>query len=226
MAPSMLRSIQLDLPSRLPDFTEIAANLPVYLLLLVPVVILASLLRRVPVIGTLLSIATWLAIAGLLFVAVSQHQRFNPAFADFADALKLDRQTVVGKEVRIAMAKDGHFWANVTIDGVDRRMLIDSGATITALSADTATAAGLRPVDEAMPVLIRTANGTVRAQTAEIADLKLGNIAARELPVVVSPSFGDLDVLGMNFLSRLQSWRVEGRTLILVPHHPQPVREG
>jgi aspartyl protease family protein len=30
-----------------------------------------------------------------------------------------------------------------------------------------------------------------------------------------------MDVLGMNFLSRLQSWRVEARTLILVPHHPQ-----
>lgn len=220
----MLRSLQLDMPSGLPDMAEIAANLPVYLLLLVPVLILATLLRRVPVVGTLLSIASWLAIGVLLFVAVSQHQRFNPAFSGIADALKLDRQEVVGKEVRIAMAKDGHFWADVEIDGVRRRMLIDSGATITALSADTASAAGLQPRDELMPVLIRTANGTVRAQTAEIADLKLGNIAARGLPVVVSPSFGDLDVLGMNFLSRLQSWRVEGRTLILVPHHPQPVR--
>jgi aspartyl protease family protein len=28
-------------------------------------------------------------------------------------------------------------------------------------------------------------------------------------------------VLGMNFLTKLDSWRVEGRTLILVPHHPQ-----
>jgi aspartyl protease family protein len=38
---------------------------------------------------------------------------------------------------------------------------------------------------------------------------------------VTSPGLGDLDVLGMNFLSKLQSWRVEGRTLVLVPHHPQ-----
>jgi aspartyl protease family protein len=27
----------------------------------------------------------------------------------------------------------------------------------------------------------------------------------------------------MNFLSKLQSWRVEGQTLVLVPHHPQHV---
>ena len=40
--------------------------------------------------------------------------------------------------------------------------------------------------------------------------------------MVVSPAFGETDVLGMNFLSRLKSWRVEGSTLILEPHHPQP----
>ena len=38
---------------------------------------------------------------------------------------------------------------------------------------------------------------------------------------VLAPSLGDLDVLGMNFLSQLASWRVEGRTLVLTPHHPQ-----
>jgi len=30
----------------------------------------------------------------------------------------------------------------------------------------------------------------------------------------------------MNFLSKLESWRVEGRTLILVPHHPQNAAAG
>jgi aspartyl protease family protein len=51
--------------------------------------------------------------------------------------------------------------------------------------------------------------------------LRLGDIAARGLGVVVSPAFGDTDVLGMNFLSKLKSWRVEGQTLILEPHHHQ-----
>jgi aspartyl protease family protein len=44
---------------------------------------------------------------------------------------------------------------------------------------------------------------------------------ARNLKVVTALGLGELDVLGMNFLSRLQSWRVEGNTLVLVPHHPQ-----
>jgi len=57
---------------------------------------------------------------------------------------------------------------------------------------------------------------TARVSTAK--RLTIGGIEARDLPVVVSPSFGDQDVIGMNFLSRLKSWRVEGRTLVLQPN--------
>jgi aspartyl protease family protein len=60
------------------------------------------------------------------------------------------------------------------------------------------------------------------ARAASIEELRLGNVLARDLKVVVSPAFGDMEVIGMNLLSRLASWRVEGRTLILVPNHPQP----
>ena len=75
--------------------------------------------------------------------------------------------------------------------------------------------------DPLFPVELRTANGTIAAQTATVGTFKLGDVVARRLPVVVSPAFGDTDVLGMNFLSQLKSWRVEDGTLILVPHHPQ-----
>src|SRR3546814_5511507 len=59
-------------------------------------------------------------------------------------SLGLDSQQVVGKEVRIPMARDGHFWADVELNGTKRRMLVDSGATVTALSETTAAAAGVR----------------------------------------------------------------------------------
>jgi aspartyl protease family protein len=101
-------------------------------------------------------------------------------------------------------------------------MLIDSGATVTAISERTAREAGVDVGRGLAPIVLRTANGTAPAETGAIAELKVGNIAARNLRVVTSPGLGDLDVLGMNFLSKLESWRVEGRTLVLVPHHPQP----
>ena len=119
------------------------------------------------------------------------------------------------------MARDGHFWADATINGVRRRMLIDSGATVTAISEATAAAARVEGNSGPVPVVLQTANGMAPARTGSVGELRLGNIVARDLKVVVSPAFGDMEVIGMNFLSKLASWRVEGRILILVPHRPQ-----
>lgn len=193
---------------------------PLYALLAI-LLIAVLIARRVPVLRTLLTLAVWAAMAALLVVMIGERERFDPYLGRIASILQLDGQTVVGREVRIRMAPDGHFWARVRIAGIERRMLVDSGATLTSLSSGTAAAAGLKVSDAIFPVLIKTANGTISAKTSNVAHLRLGDISARNLAVVVSPAFGDSDVLGMNFLSRLKSWRVEGTTMILVPHHPQ-----
>jgi len=53
----------------------------------------------------------------------------------------------------------------------------------------------------------------------------VGNIAARHLDAVVAPGLGDTSVLGMNFLTRLKSWRVDGKVMILIPNHPVHTEE-
>jgi len=211
-------------------------SFPPNLLLYAGTAIIALLLvnlvaRRIPLIGTLLRLGCWIVIAILLVGAVKQRSLFDPYFAKLSRFLKLDtpdQQQVSGKELRVPMSRDGHFWVHARINGVERKLLIDSGATITALSVETAEAAGLKPEKSPFPVILKTANGAVAAQTSSIAALRIGNIVARRLPVVVSSSFGDTEVIGMNFLSKLKSWRVEGNVLILVPHHPQaePDREA
>jgi aspartyl protease family protein len=200
--------------------TDVGGSALFYLVLLI-FPISALIARRVPVLRIVMSLLSWLVIIGVLVVVVGQRERFDPYLQRVASLLKLDDQNVVGRETRIRMAADGHFWARVTLDGVPRRMLVDSGATVTALSTRTAQAAALDVRNSAFPMILKTANGQISAQTASVRELRLGDIAARDLAVVVSPAFGDTDVLGMNFLSKLKSWRVEGRTLILEPHHHQ-----
>lgn len=179
--------------------------------------------RRIPGLRALISLASWVAILILMVVAVGQRQTFDPYVARALQFLHLEDQRVEGGETRIRMSPDGHFWIRAKIGGIEQRMLVDSGATVTALSARTAAAAAadLAVGDGIVPVLLTTANGTIRAQSATVDEMRLGNIVARDLPVVVSPAFGDVNVVGMNFLSRLKSWRVEDNVLILVPHHPQ-----
>ncbi len=184
---------------------------------------LIALLQRIPVIGGLVRLGVTLSLIGVAVVLLSERMPFDPMLSSIAERFNMGGQTVEGKEVRIRMAPNGHFFADATINGVKRRMLIDSGATVTALSVKTAREAGLKVDEGLMPVTIQTANGTVAAGRAEVPEIRRGNIVARDLTVVVSPAFGGIDVIGMNLLSKLKSWRVEGKTLILVPNHPQAV---
>jgi len=124
------------------------------------------------------------------------------------------------------MSRDGHFWLEASINGVPRRFLIDTGATLTAISPDTAAAAAVPQQAMRQTVTLRTANGSIRAELATIGELRFGNIVARDLDAVIAPGMGETNVIGMNLLSRLASWRVEQQTLVLVPNHPQNASES
>lgn len=189
----------------------------------VGVALIIMILQRIPYVGRILRFAFSLGLLAFLIFVLLQQVPYQPELAHFADKLGIDDQKVSGGELHVRMSSDGHFWVVASINGVKRRMLIDSGATVTAISEATAREAGVNAGTGLAPVILQTANGAAPAQTGKVDQLRVGNIVARNLRIVTSPGLGDLDVLGMNFLSKLQSWRVEDRTLILVPHHPQNV---
>jgi aspartyl protease family protein len=184
--------------------------------------VLITLLQRIPYVGRFVRLGFSACLLAFLIYVLLQQAPYQPELARFTERLGLDDQRVVGKELKVRMAPDGHFWVVASINGVKSRMLIDSGATVTAVSEATARSARIDTARGLTPVMLRTANGVAPAETGSIDELRAGNIVARNLKVVTAPGLGSLDVLGMNFLSQLQSWRVEGETLILVPHHPQP----
>ena len=181
------------------------------------VLVLSALSVRKLSIGFVLrSLVTWALIIVVTVLAVAHRHELGALFAAASAKLGIDDQQVDGETVRIRMAPDGHFWARVTLNGVERRMLIDSGATITAISDRTAAESNIT-AGSGLPVMIETANGTVAARRGRIEKLAIGPLETEDLGVVVSESFGELDVLGMNFLSRLHSWRVENNVLVLQP---------
>lgn len=165
--------------------------------------------------GLIQSLVTWAALGVVVFIALNHQQEIGALLARVSDRFGYE-QKVEGDTVRIPMSRDGHFWAKVSINGVERRMLVDSGATITALSESTAREAGIES-GRGLPVIIETANGSVHARSTRAETVEVGPLKTSNLEIVVAPSFGEFDVLGMNFLSRLDSWRVEGKTLVLEP---------
>lgn len=157
--------------------------------------------------------------AGLLLVG---QLAYNAKRSDAALMLtSLPKASVVGGETVVPLAGDGHYWIAAEVNGKPHEFLVDTGATFTALSRRSAAALGVSP-DGRMPIELGTANGPIVARRGTILELRFGSIAARDLDVVIGPDSGDdTDVLGMNFLSRLGSWRVEGDKLVLVPKQAQ-----
>ena len=184
--------------------------------------ILGSLtVRRVPALGRVLRAASTFVLVGVLVLVVLQVSRLDPRFEMAVPELGLPEQVVEGGETRVPLARDGHFWLRGEINGEPANFLVDTGATLTAVSAETAERVGLESGMGDFPVMMQTANGSVRAERTTIDELRFGNVAARGLDAIIAPGLGPTNVIGMNLLSRLKSWRVENNELILVPHNPQ-----
>jgi len=119
-----------------------------------------------------------------------------------------------GREMRIPMAIDGHFWVKARLNGHDVRFLVDSGATTTTIDRGTAEAAGVE-ISNRRDQYVRTGNGVIRVASGRADEIRIGTITRHDVVLEVADN-DDLNVLGMNYLSSLSRWGVEGRWLVLV----------
>ncbi len=189
--------------------------------------VLGGMMRgAVPFLGRLLQGAGNLGLVAALLLTIAQVARLTTSSDLALPQLGIPRQSVAGGETRVPISRDGHFWISATLNGEPQRFLVDTGATLTAISESTAIESNVpqRAIRQSIPM--RTANGTVQAELATIDELRFGNIVAQDLDAVIAPGLGETNVIGMNLLSRLSSWRVEGQTLILVPNPVQQVPEN
>ncbi len=189
----------------------------VYLILLLVLVGSGLAARRIPMRQSLKMALAWVLIFAILFVIVALRDDFAALGRRVVQAARGDAAPVQqGETVRIRQSEDGHFWVDAELNGQKVRFLIDSGATVTALSAETARRAGVE-AGGGFPVAVDTANGTIMVKRGSADRIEVGSIVRTDLPVHVSDALGDTDLLGMNFLSTLSGWSIEGRWLILRP---------
>ncbi len=191
-----------------------ALNL-IYLFIILIMVISAFAVRRLKIGQTLKMALAWVLIfaAGFAIFALRDDFRAlgNRIWASITGS---DVQQVEGGELRIAMADDGHFWATGELNGQQVRFLVDSGATVTTIGRDTAERAGIAP--SGSRTMVETANGVATVDRGQADMLRLGPIERPEFRLFISRENGT-NVIGMNFLSTLTRWGVEGETLVLRP---------
>jgi len=188
-----------------------------YLLMAMALVASSLFARRLPLGQTFRMAFAWVAIFAAAFLLFSLRDDAGALWARLTSEANPSAGVTDGKTLRVRKSDDGHFWVRAQVNGHDVRFMVDSGATVIAMSVDAARSAGVTVSDSGFPVAIDTANGVVTARRATIDRLQIGPINRTALAATVAPEFGDLSVLGMNFLSSLSSWRVEGDILVLVP---------
>jgi aspartyl protease family protein len=187
----------------------------VYILMAIMLVLGTLMSRREKPARMLTMILAWISIFGGGFVLFT----FRDDLGHVAQRLRSEatgEPVTAGREVRIPMAIDGHFWVDARLNGQKVKFLVDSGATMTTIGTETARQAGI----EASPQrnqIVRTGNGIIKVATGRADTLEVGPIERQGMNVHIAGTDADLNVLGMNFLSSLQRWGVEGRWLFLEP---------
>jgi len=184
-----------------------------YLALLLVLVGSSLIGMRLPLAKALKMALAWVAIFGVVFILFA----FRHDFSSLGQRLRAEATGAPieqGEELRIPIADDGHFWVEAAVNDHRARFLVDSGASITTISRATAEEAGVEV--SSTQAQVSTANGVVRMNRARLERLRIGGIERSDLGVFVNNS-DDTNVLGMNFLSSLSSWRVEGNYLVLRP---------
>lgn len=118
-------------------------------------------------------------------------------------------------EVRLGRAGDSHFYADASIDGANVRMMVDSGASIVALTRRDAEAIGI-DVDR-LPIggTARTAGGDVPMRTVMLDSVDIDGIEVRGVQAAVIDADMGVSLLGQSYLSRLDAVNVEGDTMTL-----------
>ena len=127
------------------------------------------------------------------------------------------RQTSRGRKVRLKVGRGGHYRADVRINGTKLRMMVDTGASLIALTARDAKRMGVYPKPDKFVYKTRTANGLARVAVVELKEVKIGGIRLKNVKASVHKGKGlSTNLLGMSFLNRLRKFNFEGDTLTLV----------
>src|SRR5689334_6574023 len=178
----------------------------VYILMAIMLVLGALMTRREPAAKLFTMALAWVAIFAAGFVLFT----FRDNWSWVGQRLKAEAvgtPVQEGRETRIPMAIDGHFWVNAKLNGSDVQFLVDSGATMTTVDRDTAKAAGVE-ISPQRDQYVRTGNGIVRVASGRADALTVGGISRSDVALQITDN-DDLNVLGMNYLSSLSRWSVE-----------------
>ena len=162
--------------------------------------------------------AVWLAIAGVLAIGYSYRFELTDLVNRLGGEIIPHAAVTTGDgSVRVRAHRDGHFYIDSRVNGQNVRFLIDTGASVVALSPEDAERIGFDPKRLDFSQRLHTAGGIVRAAPVVIRTLELGDIRLANVRAVVNGERLPHSLLGISALERLGGYEVRDGTLTLRP---------
>ena len=165
---------------------------------------------------------TWLALGLALVTLYSYKEEIAPIAARVVgellpgSAMTVEQSAGGLTEIRIRKRLDGHFNANVAVNGKQIAMIVDTGASSIVLTPEDAAKAGIDTRNLAYNIPVLTANGRTFAARVRLDKVAIGPLDRTNVDALVA-KHGAMtqSLLGMSFLSRLRSYEFSGEFLTL-----------
>jgi aspartyl protease family protein len=167
-----------------------------------------------------------LAFGGLFLWFAPDHVREEASAAPSAEAQPTARPTVrsiqpsrttaqSGWDVVLPRAADGHFYAEVVVDAASTRMLVDTGASVVALTAEDADAIGITWDAAQLAPVARGVGGEVDGVRVMLDRVQIGSLEARHVEAVVVPEGLEVSLLGQSFLAKVARVEIDQQKMVL-----------
>ena len=118
---------------------------------------------------------------------------------------------------QVMRAADGHYWAEANIDGRAVRVLVDTGASVVALTRDDALRLGLKLTPADFSRSVQTASGPARAAAVTLKSVAVAGAEVRGVQALVVEQGLAQSLLGMSYLGRLSAFEATPAALTLRP---------
>lgn len=137
--------------------------------------------------------------------------------AQAAPVLMTAAAPATGQPAQIARGGDGHYWAEADINGRAVRVLVDTGASVVALTRDDALRLGFMLEAEDFDQTVLTAAGEGRAARIELAHVAVAGARVERVQALVVERGLPASLLGMSYLGRLSRFEATPHGLTLRP---------
>lgn len=136
--------------------------------------------------------------------------------AQIAVRTEIAASSASGRSVTIPPDRSGHFVTDARIEGQRLNFMVDTGASVIALTENDAARVGVRPSRGDYTATVTTANGKVKAARVRLASVDVGGLVVRDVDAMVLPD-GALseNLLGLSYLSKLKRFEFANGQMVL-----------